>query len=116
MIQPSLFANAIGLTRSTTDLMNILGPLLGGLLLKYYGISAAYILILSVYIGSMISGYMLILPKSNSRPNQISMWENLKKVSKYIKMNQVICGLLVMAFIVNFTMLSLKDVLLTVFD
>ena len=30
-------------------------------------------------------------------------------------MNQVICGLLVMAFIVNFTMLSMKDVLLTVF-
>ena len=79
VIEPKLFANAIGLTRSTTDLMNILGPLLGGLLLKYYGISAAYILILSVYIGSVISGYMLILPKSNYRPNQVSMWENLKK-------------------------------------
>ncbi|MQG50812.1 MAG: MFS transporter [SAR202 cluster bacterium] len=115
VIQPNLYANAIGLTRSTTDLMNILGPLMGGFLLKYYGISASYILILSVYIGSMISGYMLTLPKSNSRANQISMWENLKKVSKYIKMNQVICGLLIMAFIVNFTMLSMKDVLLTVF-
>ena len=88
---------------------------MGGFLLKYYGISASYILILSVYIGSMISGYMLTLPKSNSRAKQISMWENLKKVSKYIKMNQVICGLLIMAFIVNFTMLSMKDVLLTVF-
>lgn len=115
VIKPHLFANAIGLTRSTTDLMNILGPLFGGLLLKYYGISSAYTLILSVYTGSMIAGYMLNLPYSKPSSSRISMLGNLKKVSKYIKMNQVIFGLLIMAFIVNFTMLSMKDVLLTVF-
>ena len=115
MVEPRLFANAIGLTRSATDLMHMIGPVVGGLLLKWYGIAPAYAPVVVVYLGSAIAGYMLRLPDRKRGTTKTSLWRNLAEAGSYIRRNEVVLALLLMAFLLNFTALSVRDVILPVF-
>ncbi len=115
VVEPRLFANAIGLTRSATDLMQMIGPIVGGLLLKWYGIAPAYAPVVVVYLGSAIAGYMLRLPDRKRGTAKASLWRNLVEGGIYIRRNEVVLALLLMAFLANFAALSVKDVILPVF-
>ncbi len=115
VVESRLFANAIGLTRSATDVMHMTGPLIGGLLLKWYGVGPAYIPVVFVYLASAFAGYKLLLPKRDQEAIGKSMWENILEAGSYIKRHEVVLALLFMAFLTNLTALSVKDVLLPVF-
>ena len=63
VVERRLFANAIGLTRSAADIMHMIGPFAGGIILKWYGIGPAYVPVVIAYLGSAAAGYMLRLPQ-----------------------------------------------------
>ena len=115
VVEPRLFANAIGLTRSATDIMHMIGPFAGGVILKWYGIGPAYVPVVVAYLGSAAAGYMLRLPHRDRSALKTSVWQNLMEAGGYIRRSEVVLAILIMAFLVNFTALSVKDVLLPVF-
>ena len=115
VVERRQFANAIGLTRSATDIMQMIGPLIGGIMLKWYGIAPAYVPVVIAYLGSAAAGYMLRLPQRDRSAVKASVWRNLTEAGSYIRRSEVVLALLLMACLVNYTALSVKDVLLPVF-
>ena len=115
VVERRQFANAIGLTRSATDIMHMIGPFAGGIILKWYGIAPAYVPVVVAYLGSAAAGYMLRLPQRDRSAVKTSVWRNLMEAGGYIRRSEVVLAILLMAFLVNYTALSVKDVLLPVF-
>ena len=115
VVDQRMLANAIGLTRSASDVTQIVAPIIGGALLNWVGISPAFFLVVAMYLLAAYSAYMIRLPARELTGVATSVLRNLTEAGGYIRRNNVVLALLLMAFLVNFTALSLNHGLMPVF-
>ena len=115
VVDQRMLANAIGLTRSASDVTQIVAPIIGGALLNWVGISPAFFLVVAMYLLAAYSAYMIRLPARELTGVATSVFRNLTEAGGYIRRNNVVLALLLMAFLVNFTALSLNHGLMPVF-
>jgi len=115
VVDQRMLANAIGLTRSASDVTQIVAPIIGGALLNWVGISTAFFLVVAMYLLAAYSAYMIRLPARELTGVATSVLRNLTEAGGYIRRNNVVLALLLMAFLVNFTALSLNHGLMPVF-
>ena len=108
--------NAVALTRSGRDVMQIVGPLVGGVLLTQFGMSWSYVAIVGMYsTGAILSTRLQLRTQSRSTPDSESMVANIRQAVVYVRKEEVVLGLLVLAFLVNLTGFPLNNGLLPVY-
>ena len=108
--------NAVALTRSGRDVTQIIGPIVGGVLLNRYGISWSYLAIVAMYFMGAVLAVRLRIP--NHQPQDRgseSMLVNLRQAFAYVRAREVVLGLLLLAFLVNLTGFPLNNGLLPVY-
>jgi MFS family permease len=115
VVEQRMLANAIGLTRSASDVAQVVAPIIGGALLNWAGISTAFFLVVAMYLLAAYFAYMIRLPARELTGVATSVFRNLTEAGGYIRRNNVVLALLLMAFLVNFTALSLSHGLMPVF-
>ena len=115
IVDQRMLANAIGLTRSASDVTQVVAPIIGGALLNWAGISPAFFLVVAMYLVAAYSAYMIRLPARELTGVATSVFRNLTEAGGYIRRNNVVLALLLMAFLVNFTALPLSHGLMPVF-
>jgi len=114
VVGESKLHNGVALSRTGRDATQIIGPICGGMLLEQVGTAYSYIVIVLLY----ASSFLLIaavkgLPSSPAKV-QKSVLLDLTEGLRYVKTDRLIMGLLVVAFIVNFTAFPLNNTLITV--
>ena len=107
-------SNAIALTRNGRDATQIVGPIIGGLMLGQLGMSWTYGLIAALYAVGALFVSRLRLP-DRTPSGRRSIVGDLVETVKYVRREEVILALLLLAFIVNLTGFPLNLGLMPVF-
>ncbi len=114
IVSTSQLQNGVALMRTGRDLTQIVGPVMGGVLLELIGIGKSYLFIIALHLFSLRFVFLIPgVPNSATKTTQ-SIIENLKGRSSYVKGNPFLFGLLTVAFIVNLTAYPLNNTLLAV--
>ena len=108
--------NAVALTRSGRDVMQIIGPMVGGVLLNSYGMSWSYAAIVGLYLAGAALALRLHVPNQPIAARSTeSALSNLKQAFAYVRAREVVLGLLLLAFLVNLSGFPLNNGLLPVY-
>ncbi len=108
--------NAVALTRSGRDIMQIVGPMVGGVLLARYGMAWSYAAIVGMYLGGAALALRLRVPNQpTATRSSESVLSNLGQAFSYVRTREVVLGLLLLAFLVNLTGFPLNNGLLPVY-
>ena len=114
IVSSSQLQNSVALLRTGRDITQIIGPVLGGVLLEAIGIGKSYIFIIIFHLLSLMFVFLIPgVPNTTIKTAQ-SIFENLKGGLSYVRVNPFLFGLLVVAFIVNLTAFPLNNTLLAV--
>ena len=93
--------NAIALTAVATELTVVIGPALGGMLIPAFGISGAYWLIAGIYVVDVVVLFRLQGAKQSVPEAHESPTKSLINGLRYVRGNQTVLVLLVIAFLLN---------------
>ena len=107
-------SNAIALTRNGRDATQIVGPVIGGIMLGRLGMSWTYALIAALYAVGALFASRLSLP-ARTPIGRRSIIGDLAQTGRYVRREEVILALLLLAFIVNLTGFPLNLGLMPVF-
>ncbi len=108
--------NAVALTRSGRDVMQIIGPMVGGVLLAQYGMVWSYVAIVALYLSGVGLAFRLQVPgQPTSARSSESVISNLRQAMSYVRTCEVVLGLLLLAFLVNLSGFPLNNGLLPVY-
>ncbi len=108
--------NAVALTRSGRDIMQIVGPMIGGVLLNSYGMAWSYVAIVGMYMAGAVLALRLQVPNQPiSARSSESVLSNLGQALSYVRTREVVLGLLLLAFLVNLSGFPLNNGLLPVY-
>ena len=108
--------NAVALTRSGRDIMQIVGPMVGGVLLARYGMAWSYAAIVGMYLGGAALALRLRVPNQpTATRSSESVLSNLGQAFSYVRTREVVLGLLLLAFLVNLSGFPLNNGLLPVY-
>lgn len=108
--------NAVALTRSGRDIMQIVGPMVGGVLLSRYGMAWSYAAIVGMYMAGAVLALRLQVPNQPvSTRSSESVLSNLGQALSYVRTREVVLGLLLLAFLVNLSGFPLNNGLLPVY-
>ncbi len=108
--------NAVALTRSGRDVMQIAGPMIGGVLLTRYGMVWSYVAIVGMYMAGAALALRLQVPSQTaSARSSESVLVNLRQALSYVRTREVVLGLLLLAFLVNLSGFPLNNGLLPVY-
>lgn len=108
--------NAVALTRSGRDVMQIIGPMVGGALLARYGMGLSYVVIVAMYLSGVGLALRLHVPgQPASARSSESVISNLRQALSYVRTREVVLGLLLLAFLVNLSGFPLNNGLLPVY-
>ena len=107
-------ANAVALTRTGRDATQIFGPVIGGILLDQAGVGWTYVLVLLLHFAGAGFASRMRPPKRTPTGVTASVISNLFQTFRYVKKEEVILALLLMAFLVNLTGYPLTQGLLPV--
>ena len=108
--------NAVALTRTGRDVMQIIGPMAGGVLLSRYGMSWSYAVIVGLYLtGAAFALWLRIPSHQTAVRGSESILSNLRQAFSYVRAREVVLGLLLLAFLVNLTGFPLNNGLLPVY-
>ncbi len=108
--------NAVALTRSGRDIMQIIGPLVGGVLLTRYGMAWSYLAIVGMYLtGAALALRLQVPAQPISARGSESVASNIRQALSYVRRREVVLGLLILAFLVNLTGFPLNNGLLPVY-
>ena len=114
IVSTSQLQNGVALMRTGRDLTQIVGPVMGGVLLELIGIGKSYLFIIALHLFSLMFVFLIPgVPNIATKTTQ-SIIENLKGGFSYVKGNPFLFGLLTVAFIVNLTAYPLNNTLLAV--
>lgn len=114
IVSTSQLQNGVALMRTGRDLTQIVGPVMGGVLLELIGIGKSYLFIIALHLFSLMFVFLIPgVPNIATKTTQ-SIIENLKGGFSYVKGNPFLFGLLAVAFIVNLTAYPLNNTLLAV--
>ena len=108
--------NAVALTRTGRDIMQIVGPMAGGILLSRYGMGWIYVAVVAMYlVGVALSFRMRAIARSSRPQGGESLVSNIRQALGYVRRREVVLGLLLLAFLVNLTGFPLNNGLLPVY-
>jgi predicted MFS family arabinose efflux permease len=93
----------------------MIGPVIGGFMLSRTGMAPSYALIVAVYVAATISTLGLHPPKRTPTGTTSSVIGNLVETARYIRKEEVVLALLLLAFLVNLTGFPLNNGLMPVF-
>ncbi len=115
IVPASGLMNGVALTRTGRDIMQIVGPVSGGYLLSAWGISVSYVAVVGLYaVGVAFALNLKSLMAAGSMTRGPSMVANIREALGYVRRNEVILALLLMAFLVNLTGFPLNQGLIPV--
>ena len=115
LVEPQRLATAVSLIRTCQSASQMVGPLVGGILLDRNGLTAAYVPIVAAHVASCFLVLLIHgIPKGVNIAGS-SVLQNLVEAASYIRRDNVVLGLLLMAFLVNFTTLTLIGGMMAVY-
>ncbi len=114
-LREDLISNGAALTNMGRNINSIMGPLLGGFLFGLYGPQGAYAVISVLTCMSGLCALLITTVKSTSRIDEQSVLRSVLEGLKYVKGQQVLWGVLVLAVIINFTGWPLHTNLMPIF-
>ena len=107
--------NGVALSRTGRDFTQIIGPICGGILMEMAGTTYSYVVIVLLYATSLLLiARVKGLPDSVTAKGKDSVIRNVQQGISYVRSEKIIMGLLVIAFIVNFTAFPMNNTLLAV--
>ncbi len=115
LISGSRLLNGVAMVRLARDVGEMIGPLMGGVLLSSLGMSPAYVPIVVLMLVAASVIHWVRPPETRAPPVATSIFRNLALVGGYLRRQQVVMSLLFMAFLVNFTAFPINFGLLPVF-
>ena len=107
--------NGVALSRTGRDFTQIIGPVCGGILMEMAGTTYSYVVIVLLYATSL-----LLIARVKGLPDNVtvrgrdSVIRNVQQGISYVRSEKIIMGLLIIAFIVNFTAFPMNNTLLAV--
>ena len=108
--------NAVALTQTTRSMTQIVGPIAAGLLLTQFGMSWSYTAIVGLYsIGTITATRLEARPRVTLTFGAVSVVTDMRRALAYVSKEEVVLGLLLLAFLVNLTALPLNNGLLPVY-
>ena len=106
--------NGVALSRIGRDITQITGPIFGGLLLESMGLSFSYVAVVAFYLYSLFLVLSISGIPDHVTETKLSAWRNLKDGLVYVKRNELVFGLLLVAFVVNLTAFPFNNASLVV--
>ena len=107
--------NGVALSRTGRDFTQIIGPVCGGILMEMAGTTYSYVVIVLLYATSLLLiARVKGLPDNVTVKGKDSVIRNVRQGISYVQSEKIIMGLLVIAFIVNFTAFPMNNTLLAV--
>ena len=107
--------NGVALSRTGRDFTQIIGPICGGILMEMAGTTYSYVVIVLLYATSLLLiARVKGLPDSVTAKGKDSVIRNVQQGISYVRSEKIIMGLLIIAFIVNFTAFPMNNTLLAV--
>ena len=107
--------NAMALDRTGSDASQMIGPIVGGVLLSRFDMGPAFAVIVAVYLVAALSAFMLRSTDPAPTPVTASMWRDLVEGGGYIRKNDAILALLLFAFLVNLVAFPLTHGFMPIF-
>lgn len=114
-LREDLISNGAALTNMGRNINSIMGPLLGGFLFGLYGPQGAYAVISVLTCMSGLCALLITTVRATSRIDEQSVLRSILEGLKYVKGQQVLWGVLVLAVIINFTGWPLHTNLMPIF-
>ena len=109
-------SNAVALTQTARNVTQILGPIVAGLLLTQFAMGWSYIAIVGLYsIGTITATRLEARPRARLTPDAVSVVTDMRRALAYVRKEEVVLGLLLLAFLVNLTALPLNNGMLPVY-
>ncbi|MCH7802163.1 MAG: MFS transporter [Chloroflexi bacterium] len=115
IVPASGLMNGVALTRTGRDIMQIVGPLIGGYLLTAWGIGISYIAVIGLYAVGVALAFKLKSLMAVETARGPSVVANIREALGYVRRQEVILALLLLAFLVNLTGFPLNQGLMPVF-
>jgi len=115
LVQGEGLMNAVALTRIARDITQMIGPLVGGFMLDNAGLAPTYGLVVVVHLTAVFTSWRLRAIPRVPTGTAISFLANLAHTFRYVKRQEVVMALLLMAFLVNLTAFPLNNGLMPVF-
>ena len=92
---------AMGIDSATTNATRMVGPILGGVLLKFLGLSGVYVLGAVFFALAALLILPIVYRQSSSVAGNAGFLANLREGLSYIRSRRVIVGILVVTILVN---------------
>ena len=109
-------SNAVALTQTARNVTQVLGPIAAGLLLTQFAMGWSYIAIVGLYsIGTITATRLEARPRARLTPDAVSVMTDMRRALAYVRKEEVVLGLLLLAFLVNLTALPLNYGMLPVY-
>ena len=115
LVEKKLTVNAIALSGSGMALMTFLGPGIGGFLYEFFGAGFVYIFICLLFVAALISNQFLPDTFTGSKKND-SRVKQIKEGIIYIKKNNILIWLLLIAMITTILTMPLRNLMPVLMD
>ena len=115
LVEKKLTVNAIALSGSGMALMTFLGPGIGGFLYEFFGAGFVYIFICLLFFAALISNQFLPDTFTGSKKND-SRVKQIKEGIIYIKKNNILIWLLLIAMITTILTMPLRNLMPVLMD
>ena len=92
-------ANAIALNSGGFNLMKVIGPALGGLMIALFGAGGNFFVQSVAYVGVLIMIYLMHVPPTPAEARRSSALANLKEGFSYVWSTPAVLALMIMAYV-----------------
>lgn len=108
--------NALAINSMGFNIMKVVGPALGGLLIAGFGASGNYFVQGFAYSALMLTIYFMHAPPTPASARNSSALSNLSEGFKYVKSTPLVLGLIVISLIPHMLSLPITNALMPVFQ
>ena len=99
LVPKSDLMNAVALHSGGFNLMKVVGPSLGGLLIAWFGAAGNFFVQSAAYLGVLITIHLMHVPPTPDEARQSSVAANLKEGLSYVGSNSVVLTLMITALV-----------------
>ena len=92
-------ANAIALNSAGFNLMKVIGPALGGVMIALFGAAGNFFLQSGAYVGVLIMIYLMHVPPTPEKARHSSALANLKEGFAYVWSTPAVLALMILAYV-----------------
>lgn len=99
LVPKSDLMNAVALHSGGFNLMKVVGPSLGGLLIAWFGAGGNFFVQSAAYLGVLVTIYLMHVPPTPDQARQSSVAANLKEGLSYVASNAIVLALMITALV-----------------